>query len=113
MKPKTESKKVISLLDCLTYLSVLEAHKLGTKYIPGCPTYANGTRALLKRLWEKIIKDQWGSQQFTNDSFYRWIPNWENPSEDERKFLAEFKGEENSDEEDHEEYDYFLFDVSW
>ena len=113
MKPTHYKKKVLDLLECLRYLAIKESEELGTQYNSGCPTYSNGARTLHDRLWVNIIKDQWGGQQFTNDSFYRWVPNWDDLSEDENKFLVEFGSSKNEEDPDCREYDYFLFNVCW
>ena len=109
-QPKCESLKVLPLLESLRYLSELEAYERGTKFIIGCSKYENGETNIQQRLWKIIIQDQYGNQQFTNDSFYRWtdVTPWADHP-DVITFMKHYPYAIN----DTGENAFVLFDVSW
>lgn len=65
--------KCINLGDTLDELQEQECNDLDlTVPLPGHAfTLPDGRDGIRRRLWREVISDQWGNQQFTNDSFYR------------------------------------------
>lgn len=111
-KPQSYGLKVINLIECLEYLNEIEAKEKGTECLRGCRTYKNGEVTIERRLWTLIIKDQYGNQKFSNDSFYRWTDiadDTDNP--DIQTFLKYFKDAVNEGEYDDE--NFVLFEVCW
>lgn len=66
--------KCINLGDTLDALQAQECKELRVPVpLPGhvARLPENHGEGIRRRLWREIIADQWGNQQFTNDSFYR------------------------------------------
>lgn len=112
-KPIHRVDKVLDLMDCLQYVSELEAEERGTTYQSGCRTYGDGTETLHRRLYDIVREDCWGNQQFSNDSFYRWVVGDSQGNADIENFRRLFEDSINKEDPDCWEYDYFLFQVSW
>ena len=111
-KPLHNQLKVINMLDCLDYLSELEAKDTETEYIRGSRRYKNGKVTIKQRLWELITRDQYGNQQFTNDCFYRWTDVTNHTTHaDVQTFLKHFGKSVNKGK--HEDDDFVLFEVCW
>jgi len=70
---KITTLKCVELLEVLYELQKMEYDELGLE----CPSQGqyirlpDGREDIKHRLWDEIIQDQWGNQQFNNDSFYR------------------------------------------
>lgn len=65
--------KCIVFLDVLREMQKMECDELGLEYpSPGqSRPLPDGRDDIFYRLWEELMQDQWGNQQFNNDSFYR------------------------------------------
>ena len=110
--PSHKTLKVLDMMDCLDYLSELEANEKGTEVICGSSKYKNGEETIKNRLCNLIKQDQYGNQRFTNDCFYRWKDvAAETKDPDVVTFLNHF-----GDSVNHGKYEddaFILFDVCW
>ena len=66
---KVTELKTVDLLEVLEGLQEIECKSLGIEY--SREPLPDGSEPIFDRLWEIIRQDQYGNQQFCNDSFYR------------------------------------------
>jgi len=116
--------KCIDFLETLYALQQKECEELGIP-VPEPGQWLklpDGREDIFHRLWDKLMQDQWGNQQFTNDCFYR-VPfetyedgtivniNDEDDLSDDVKTLLEYTKEALNDGGDG--FVFLLFYVSW
>lgn len=114
---KIDTLKVVNLLEVLYELQGIECKELGIKN-PDRGQHLklpDGRDGIFQRLWDEVRQDQWGNQQFTNDSFYRVSFEdgddgiyTDDLSDDMKVLLEHCRPALNGDD-----YPFILFDVCW
>jgi hypothetical protein len=117
---KIQTLKCINYLDVLYALQEQECDELGITKLP--PGYAyvlpDGRSGIKERLWDELREDQYGNQQFNNDSFYRVVFDLDSDgvvyedylSDDIKKLLHYCRDALNDDGAGTA---FLLFDVCW
>ena len=110
----------INFLDTLYALQEEECKELGIPVPPhGTPIeLPDGRESIFHRLWEELMENQWGNQQFCNDSFYRvsfetmeYGTVYEDDLSDDLIKLLEYTRDALNP--DGEGFAFLLFNVSW
>lgn len=109
---KITNVATVNMLEVIRELQTAEWNALGLDPpdVGHCVRLPDGGEDCHQRIWDLIMKREWGNQTFTNDSFYRFTFEWEVPMEPDELMLYNHVKEAVFE---HCGIEMVLFDVSW